>query len=43
MMVMLVATAIAVAAMISVVVGNVSSVVKLIVSDVAVFPNSSRA
>ena len=42
-MAMLVATAIAVVAIISVVVGNVSSVVKLIVSDVAVFSNSSRA
>jgi hypothetical protein len=33
----------AVVAMSRVVVGNVSSVVKLIVSDVAVFPNSSFA
>ena len=41
-MVMPVEIAMAVAAMNSVV-GNVSSVVKFIVSDVAVFPNSSLA
>ena len=38
-----VATAMTVVAMISVVFGNVPSVVKLIVSDVAAFPNSSFA
>ena len=42
-MVMPAETAVAVAAMSRIVAGNVSSVVKLIVSDVAVFPNSSLA